>query len=242
MRKFFLIFGTCFLSVIMIGMIVIFGFEKPIPAKWVKAQTDEVINYKQNAFESVDDIPNGTYTHYTETLSYTKEGNKTIVTITNKQQTSIVKSGSLANKTLQITISTDYYTDNGNTKTTTVTKIFYNKTTQTYNQVVNDEEPTELSNPNSFILTYMLLTENIYQYSLTNEPTTLKADLKDMMENNLTKVTQKSIYLKFHLKKDTTSAQLTYSLAKKKIKSFNKVESTYDGGVLTSRTTTTVTM
>lgn len=220
MRKIFGIIGFVFLAVVLAAVAVFFVFEKDIPKDIVKTQIEAIQNYKLDAVENIDDIPNGTINYTYEKLTYTKEGDKTITTIDTKYEYSFKKSGT--GDALKIELELVTYTNNGQTKTTA--RIKYYKENEIYYQVVDNEDPTEVD-PYSAVIGYGILLNELFEG--TTE-ITIKASILDMIENNLTKVSQKGLTIKLHLEKDNVLGQLSYNYVSGKVSAYKQVKNTYD--------------
>ena len=122
MRKILSIIGCALLAVIIAAAAVVFVFEKEIPKEWVGNQIEEAKAYSLGEINNVDDLPNGTLQYSYEKLTYTKDGDKTITTITSKYEYTFKKSGTGDNIKIE-TIAVNY-TNNGQTKTTTKIKFY----------------------------------------------------------------------------------------------------------------------
>ena len=93
-----------------------------------------------------------------------------------------------------------------------------------YYQVVDNDDPTEIS-ASQIVSSYEYMTNYLYDFA---NGIALKDAIKSMLENNLVKVTQKGLCVKFHLENDNISAELSYNLVTKKIAGYKEVEKTYD--------------
>lgn len=238
MKKALITTFSVLLVLILVAVIVIFGFEKPIPTSMVGKQIEQIKVYEGKKLESIDDIPNGTTRLFHESLSYTHDGDSVVTTIAEKDITIFTKSGS--GDSVKIRVERTIYSDNGNNKTVTHAKIY--KENNKFYQVVDSDTPVEIAE-SAIMLYYASLTSTtLFSYNVDGT-SKLKDNVKDMVENNLTKVTQKGLYLKLYLNKDNVSAQITYKLFTKKITGYNQVTKTYDSdNNLTSKTTYTLSL
>lgn len=236
MKKALKIIGITFIVLVAVAAVVFFGFEKPIPKSWASKDVEQVRNYEGKAIDHADDIPGGTIKLYYEKLTYTKNGDTVITTIAEKEEITLTKSGS--GSSIKIKSENVEYTDNGHTKTTTITKVF--KDGENYYQVINDGDASVISE-SAIVASYAFVTAStLYSYTAEGKPQ-LKANIKDMLENNLVKVGQKGLTLKFYLEKDNVAAEMTYKFSTKKITSYTEITKTYDAdNNLTAKETYTI--
>ena len=238
MKKVLIATFSILLVLIAVAAVVIFGFEKPISKNMVGKQIEQVKTYEGEKLEGVDDIPNGTLKLFHESLSYTYDGDSTVTTINEKDITVFTKSG--AGDSFKIKVEKTVYTDNGNSKTITNVKMY--KDNGKYYQVTDNGEPVEIVESGILLYYASLTSTTLFSYNVDGT-SKLKDNIKDMVENNLAKVTQKGLYLKFYLNKDNVSAQLSYKLFAKKITGYNQVTKTYDSdNRVTSKTTYTISL
>ncbi len=229
MRKILSIIGCSLLALVIAAVAVVFVFEKDIPQEWVGAQIEEAKAYSLGEINNVDDLPDGTLEYSYEKLTYTKDGDKTITTITSKYEYTFKKSGTGDNIKIE-TIAVNY-TDNGQTKTTTKVKFY--KEGEKYYTVTNDGEPVE-ENPNTALMGYGFIISDAFEGS---PEVVLKASIVSMIENNLTKVSQRGLNIKLHLEKDNVMAELGYNVVAKKVSSYKEITKTYTDETLTAKET-----
>ena len=230
MRKILSIIGCTLLAVILAAVAVVFVFEKDIPTEWVGKQIEEVKTYEFGEINNADELPDGTIRYAKERLSYSKENGKTITTIEEKTEYTFTKSGS--GDEIKIKIVIVNYTNNGQTKTTTRVSVY--KEGESYYAKTNDEEPMELSDLSGPLMTYGMMIMDVFEGS---PEVVLKASIVSMIENNLTKVSQKGLNIKLHLEKDNVMAELGYNVVAKKVSSYKEITKTYTDETLTAKQT-----
>lgn len=223
MKKALKIIGITFIVLVAVAAVVFFGFEKPIPKSWASKDVEQVRNYEGKAIDHADDIPGGTIKLYHEKITYTKDGDTVITTIAEKNELTLTKSGS--GDSLKLKGVNVVYTDNGHTQTTTTTNVY--KDGDLYYQTIDDNPSTVIAESGITGAYAFITASSLYAYTLENKPQ-LKANIKDMLENNLVKVGQKGLTLKFYLEKDNVAAEMTYKFSTKKITSYTEITKTYD--------------
>ena len=230
MGKIFTIIGSVLLSLILVAAVVIFGFEKDIPADWVSRQVEQIKEYEAETPATADEIPNGTVTMCYERLTYAKEGDKTVTTIAEKTEYTMTKSGE--GEKLKIKLITINYTNNGQTKTTIKQNIYYED--GKYYMENNNGQKQEIPDIDDAVMSYTYLVDELYVFSPKLK---VESSIIDMIDNNLVKVTQKGLKIKFYLEKDNVASSLSYNVAKGEIVGYTQETKTYDGDSLVSKET-----
>ncbi len=221
MKKTFSIIGSVLLAVILVAVVVVFAFEKNIPTNWASSQIEQIRAYELKTPETADEIPDGTVTLCYEKLTYAKVGDKTVTTIAEKFERKLAKSGS--GEKLVIDLVTVEYTNNGQTKTTEVVKVFWED--GKYYNIRNGGDKQEISDIDESTMLYTYLVDKLFVFS---PKMTIKTTILDMLDNNLQKVTQKGLNFKFYLEKDNVLAELSYNVVQKKVTGYNEITKTYD--------------
>ena len=222
MKTIFKLIGTLLLVTIIAGGVVLFAFEKEIPANFVNKQVEEVSVLSLGKAEKPEDLTSSEIEYYTDTVTYNENDGKIETKTTSKVEIYIKKV--TKSESVSFVAKTVNYSNEG--KTVTTNNIVYTLKGGKYYKQENDEEETEISEGdwNDLLYTYGFLLNGIYD---SGNDYNIDEDLKIMINNNVEKVTQKGLNIYFNMKKDNKTMKVGYNVLKKQISSYELVSDNY---------------
>ena len=222
MKTIFKLIGTLLLVTIIAGGVVLFAFEKEIPANFVNKQVEEVSVLSLGKAEKPEDLTSSEIEYYTDTVTYNENDGKIETKTTSKVEIYIKKV--TKSESVSFVAKTVNYSNEG--KTVTTNNIVYTLKGGKYYKQENDEVETEISEGdwNDLLYTYGFLLNGIYD---SGNDYNIDEDLKIMINNNVEKVTQKGLNIYFNMKKDNKTMKVGYNVLKKQISSYELVSDNY---------------
>lgn len=210
--------------IILCAVLVFFGFEKKIPDNWVESQRETA---KTSTFD--DAAADAKYFKFSmESVTYTKDGNKTITTYNVKGSSELKDTSKGDNESYVVRVIN--YNEQGELASDVTTK-YYVKDGVKYSQVTG-QDPVEISDFSEIEEGKNMLKTFFYQNNGSLLATTI-----DMFDNHYEKVTQKGLNITFHLVEDNHEVNVTFNYAKNKIVKIEDITKHYTESVLDGKVT-----